>query len=207
MTPREFSRWFDVSRETYGRLETYAALLTHWNARINLVAQGSIGAVWTRHLADSVQLFDLAPVGAASWIDLGSGAGLPGLPIAAIAAEKTPSLHVTLVESDSRKAAFMAVAAQEMGLNVTIMTRRIEFLEPRSYDVVSARALAPLGRLCALAKGLSGPSTIFLFPKGAQADSELTTAATGWHIRAERIASRTDPSATILKILELEPRS
>lgn len=206
MTPHEFTRIFDVSRETCERLEAYIALLTQWNNRINLVARGSVDAAWMRHIADSAQLFDLAPAGASSWIDLGSGAGLPGLPIAAIAAEKAPGLHVTLVESDTRKAAFMVMVAQEMCLKVTIEPFRIETLRPRPYDVVSARALAPLDRLCALARGFSGPDTIFLFLKGAQVDSELTAAAAGWHIRAERIPSQTDPAATILRIQELEPR-
>jgi 16S rRNA (guanine527-N7)-methyltransferase len=207
MTPREFARSFGVSRETCERLGAYITVLTQWNVRINLVARGSIKTAWTRHLADSAQLFELAPENASSWIDLGSGAGLPGLPIAAIAAEKKPALHVTLVESDTRKAAFMEVAAQEMGLNVTIMPQRIETITPHSYDVVSARALAPLDRLCALAQRLSGPGTIFLFPKGARVDSELTIASADWHIRADRIASQTDPAATILRIQELEPRS
>jgi 16S rRNA (guanine527-N7)-methyltransferase len=206
MTPREFARSFGVSRETCERLGAYIAVLTLWNVRINLVARGSIKTAWTRHLADSAQLFELAPENASSWIDLGSGAGLPGLPIAAIAAEKMPALHVTLVESDTRKAAFMEVAAQEMGLNVTIMPQRIETITPHSYDVVSARALAPLDRLCALAQRFSGPGTIFLFPKGARVDSELTIASADWHIRADRIASQTDPTATILRIQELEPR-
>ena len=207
MTPAEFSREFDVSRETCQRLEAYIALLTRWNARINLVAPATIKTAWTRHVADSAQLFDLAPESASSWIDLGSGAGLPGLPVAALAAEKAPDLHVTLVESDTRKAAFLATAAREMDLDVTVEPHRIEALTPRPYDVVSARALAPLGRLCSLAHRFSGRGTVFLFPKGARVDSELTAATAGWHIRAERIASRTDPEATVLRIVELEPRT
>ncbi len=207
MTPAEFSREFDVSRETCERLEAYIALLTRWNARINLVAPATIKTAWTRHVADSAQLFDLAPESASSWLDLGSGAGLPGLPVAALAAEKAPDLHVTLVESDTRKAAFLATAAREMSLDVTVEPSRIEALTPRPYDVVSARALAPLGRLCALAHRFSGRGTVFLFPKGARVDSELTAATAGWHIRAERIASRTDPEATVLRIMELEPRT
>ena len=207
MTPGEFSREFDVSRETCQRLEAYIALLTRWNARINLVAAATIETAWTRHVADSAQLFDLAPESASSWLDLGSGAGLPGLPVAALAAEKAPDLHVTLVESDTRKTAFLATAAREMGLDVTVEPHRIEALTPRPYDVVSARALAPLGRLCALAHRFSGRGTVFLFPKGARVDSELTAATAGWHIRAERIASRTDPEATVLRIMELEPRT
>ncbi len=206
MTPAEFSREFGVSRETCERLEAYIALLRRWNARINLVARGTIDAAWARHVADSAQLFDLAPAAASSWIDLGSGAGLPGLPVAALAAERVPGLHVTLVESDTRKAAFLVTAAAEMGLDVTVEPRRIEALPARPYDVVSARALATLDRLCALAHRFSARGTVFLFPKGARLDSELTAATAGWHIRAERIASRTDPEATVLKILELEPR-
>ena len=207
MTPAEFSREFDVSRETCARLEAYIALLTRWNARINLVAPATIEAAWTRHVADSAQLFELAPARASSWIDLGSGAGLPGLVVAALAAERAPDLHVTLVESDTRKAAFLATAAREMDLDVTVGPHRIEALTPRPYDVVSARALAPLDRLCGLAHRFSGPGTVFLFPKGARLDSELTAAIAGWHIHAERIASRTDPEATVLRILELEPRT
>ena len=207
MTPAEFSREFDVSRETCERLEAYIALLTRWNARINLVAPATIETAWTRHVADSAQLFDLAPESASSWLDLGSGAGLPGLPVAALAAEKAPDLHVTLVESDTRKAAFLATAAREMDLDVTVEPHRIEALTPRPYDVVSARALAPLGRLCALAHRFSGRGTVFLFPKGARVDSELTAATAGCQNRAERIASRTDPEATVLRILELEPRT
>jgi 16S rRNA (guanine527-N7)-methyltransferase len=207
VTPAEFSREFDVSRETGERLEAYITLLARWNARINLVGPATIDAVWTRHVADSAQLFDLAPASASSWIDLGSGAGFPGLAVAALAAEKVPDLHVTLVESDTRKAAFLATAAREMGLDVTVEPHRIEALTPRPYDVVSARALAPLDRLCALAHRFSTRGTIFLFPKGVGLDSELTAATAGWHIRAERIASRTDPEATVLKILELEPRT
>ncbi len=210
MTPAEFAHDYNVSRETQARIDAYVALLTRWNARINLVSPATIETIYERHIADSAQLFDLAPPDATNWIDLGSGAGLPGLPIAALAAEKSPGLHVTLVESDTRKAAFLAAAAREMCLDVTIEPRRIEALCPHPYDVVSARALAPLTALCALAHRFSAPHparrTVFLFLKGARLDSELTTASAGWHIRAERIASRTNPEASVLKILEMEPR-
>ena len=207
MTPSEFAQQFDVSRETLRRLEAYVDLLIHWNSRINLVGPGTLDAVWKRHIADSAQLLDLAPPDAQSWIDLGSGAGLPGLPVAAIAAEKAPSLQMTLVESDARKAAFLRSAAREAALEIIVEARRIESMPLRRYDVVSARALAPLDRLCSLAFRFAGPGTVFLFPKGARLDSELTEAARHWHIHAQRIASRTEPAATILRILELEPRS
>jgi len=196
----------DVSRETAARLETYAALLAKWNARINLVAPDTIPAFWNRHIADSLQLLDLAPPEACSWIDLGAGAGLPGLPVAALAAERAPELRLTLVESNTRKAGFIATAARAMDVAVRVEARRIKDLPPRPYDVVSARALAPLDRLCALAHPFFGAGSVGLFPKGARLDSELTAATAAWHIRAERIASRTEPDAVVLRILELHPR-
>lgn len=207
MTPAEFARLFSVSRETRARLEHYVHLLARWNARINLVAPSTLADPWSRHIADSAQLFELAPAGAQSWIDLGSGAGLPGLPVAALAAEKAPGLRVTMVEADRRKAAFIAMAGREMGLAVGVEPRRVEAVPAHPHDVVSARALAPLPRLCTLAYRFRGARTVFLFPKGARLDSELTAATAHWHIRAERIASRTHPDAAVLRIQELEPRS
>ena len=207
MTPAALTREFGVSRETCERLEAYIALLTRWNARINLVSPATIDTVWARHVADSAQLFDLAPASASSWIDLGSGAGFPGLVVAALAADKQPGRHVTLVESDTRKAAFLTTAAREMDVDVTVERCRVEALAPRPFDVVSARALAPLAQLCALAHPFSAKGTVFLFPKGRQANSELTAATAHWHIHAEQIASRTNPEATVLRLLELEPRS
>lgn len=207
MNADEFRRTFDVSRETLSRLETYVELLQRWNKRINLVSSASLTDAWARHMADSAQLLALAPNGTRSWIDLGAGAGLPGLPVAALAAEKSPCLRVTLVESDRRKAVFLGMAARAMGLNIGIDTARIESLPCRGHDVVSARALAPLPRLCRLAYKFTRPGSVLLFPKGAKLDSELTTARSDWHIRLDRIASRTDSDAVILKIVELKPRS
>lgn len=207
MTPAGFAAAFGVSRETMARLEAYAALLAHWNRRINLIAPATVADLWTRHIADSAQLLALAPETARTWIDLGTGAGLPGLVVATLAAEKRPALRVRLVESDKRKAAFLSEAARETGVSVAIEPLRIEDVPPATHDVVSARALAPLDRLCGLAHRFAGPETIFLFPKGARAETELTEATAAWHIRAERIASRTDPAAAVLRIRELRPRS
>lgn len=215
MTAVEFARAFDVSRETLDRLETYVDLIKHWNKTVNLVSSASVEAIWQRHIADSAQLFDLAPTDAQNWVDLGSGAGLPGLPVAVLAAEKSPCLHMTLVESDQRKAAFLRAALRETGVTATIAAERIESIEPLPCDVVSARALAPLDRLLALAYRIAlppmhagaGVNTVFLFPKGKNLESELTKATVDWHIRYERIASRTNPEATIVRILELEPKA
>ncbi|WP_339947079.1 16S rRNA (guanine(527)-N(7))-methyltransferase RsmG [uncultured Albimonas sp.] len=193
---------YGVSRETRERLAILAALLAKWNPKINLVARGTVEAVWTRHIADSAQLFDLAPPEARTWIDLGSGAGFPGLVIGAMAAERNPSLDLALVESDVRKCAFLSTAAGEMGLKMSILPSRIEAVTPGVRDVISARALASLDKLLGFAERLAGPDTICLFPKGAGAGDELTATARSWHIRHRAHPSRTDPDAVILEIQE-----
>lgn len=192
-----------VSRETAERLDLLAALVRKWTPRINLIAPATVAELESRHIADSLQLWDLRPATLRNWIDLGSGGGFPGLVIAACA----PGLPVTLVESDQRKAVFLRTAAREMGLAPEVICARIEAVPPRPFDVVSARALAPLDRLLPLARPFVAPGGVALFPKGRGADSELTAARTGWHIRAEAIPSRTDPAGTILRLLEFEPLS
>jgi len=207
MTPAEFAQAFDVSRETTARLEILLGLLAHWTARINLVAASTLPDAWARHIADSAQLYALAPPEARSWLDLGAGAGFPGLVITAIAAEKSPKLAVTLVESDHRKAAFLRTAAQKMALAPVIHAARAESLPPHKADVVSARALAPLPKLLALASPFVGQHTVCLFPKGAEVDRELTDAERDWHSRLERTPSQTHPSACILRLSELRARN
>lgn len=197
----------DVSRETYARLETHLRLLAKWNQAINLVARSTLPDAWTRHVADSAQLISHAPADARTWLDLGSGAGFPGLVIAAIAAERRPALRLTLVESDQRKAAFLAAAAREMGLAPAIRADRAEALPPEPHCVVSARALAPLPRLLALAARFTGPETVLLFPKGSDADRELTAAEADWHYHLDAWPSLTNPGARILRFSELRPRS
>ena len=192
-----------VSRETLARLETYAELLIKWNARINLVAPSTVNDLWQRHFRDSAQLWLLKPKVATSWLDLGSGAGFPGMVIAAIAAEKAPELTVTLVESDLRKATFLRTVAQALSIQPRIQAVRIEELPPSINDVVSARALAPLGKLLAMAKPHFGSETVGLFPKGAMAEAEVEEALAFWRFSVQNIRSQTDPRATILRIGEL----
>lgn len=192
----QFLAQFDVSRETTERLDIYAAELQRWNDKINLVSRTTIADLWQRHFADSAQLLALADGHPGIWADFGSGAGFPGLVIAAMA----PDRSVVLVESDQRKAAFMASTAHKMGLKPRIESQRIESLPPLGADVISARALAALPDLLAFAAIHRADGGICLFPKGAQAESELTMAAGHWHIDHEQVQSLTDPSATILKI-------
>ena len=191
-----------VSRETLERLQVLAAAVEKWTKRINLIAPSTLPDIWRRHIADSAQLWELRPEGAGSWIDLGSGAGFPGLVVAAFAADSSPSVDVTLVESDQRKAAFLMTAAREMGLSVEVLVARIETLPARRFDVVSARALASLTILLGLARPFAGAGTVCLFPKGAKAESELTEARRDWHIEAQLHRSLVDPSSQIIEIRE-----
>jgi 16S rRNA (guanine527-N7)-methyltransferase len=189
-----------VSRETLERMEIHAALLARWNPRINLVARSTLGEMWTRHFADSAQLWGFRPAGAKLWLDVGSGAGFPGLVVAAIAAEKDPGLRVRLVESDGRKAAFLATVAREAGIRAEVVDRRIEALPAQAADVISARALAPLSALLAMVQKHRAPGGIGLFPKGEAVHKEIAEASTHWRFEHKIYASLTDPRAAIVEI-------
>ncbi len=141
-------------------------IVQKWTPRINLVSRDSARDLWRRHIADSAQLWAFRPPAARSWADLGSGAGFPGLVIAALAAEAAPDLAVILVESDVRKAVFLAEAARAMGLKLEIVTARIEALAPLGADVVSARALAPLDRLLGYLEKHRGAGGYWLVSEG-----------------------------------------
>jgi 16S rRNA (guanine527-N7)-methyltransferase len=199
-TPEAFAAAFDVSRETLRALEAYRTLLEHWNRRINLVSRASLPGFWHRHAADSAQLWDHRPPGARRWLDLGSGAGFPGLVIAMLASERQPELQVVLVESDHRKAAFLGAVAAELALAVTIRAERIEALPPQAADVVSARALAPLPRLLDHLDRHRAPGGIGLFLKGEAVHKEIASAAARWRFEHRIHPSRTDPHAAIFEI-------
>lgn len=196
------SHWLEsVSRETQHKLEVYVEMLGKWNTSINIVAKSTLNNVWQRHIVDSLQIADLAEK-ADHWIDLGSGGGLPGLIIAAKKAESSPNTHITMVESDQRKCAFIAAAADAMNLDVTIQCRRIEESTTRTYDVISARALASLPNLLELALPYRHYKTICIFPKGAKAEPEMNTALKTWNVNYDAVQSVTDPSSTIFRIQE-----
>jgi 16S rRNA (guanine527-N7)-methyltransferase len=199
-TAAEFQAAFDVSRETMRRLERHHAMLARWNPRINLVSRASLAEAWSRHFADSGQLWALLPAGSRRWLDLGSGAGFPGLVIAALAAGHEAALEVVLVEADQRKAAFLQAVARDAGVPATVLAARIEDLPPQSADVVSARALAPLAGLLAHAEKHRRPAGICLFPKGETVHKELAEAAVRWRFDHRIHPSRTDPRAAIVEI-------
>lgn len=193
--PAGFAKLANVSRETLDRLGTYVDLLAAWNRRINLVGRETMGDVWRRHILDSAQLFPLIPREARRLVDLGSGAGLPGLVLAILG---MPEVH--LMEADQRKAVFLQEAVRVTGVPAVVHPRRIDRVPGFVADVVTARALAPLPELLAISERFLGPHSVCLFLKGRMVEEELTAAAKTWHIRADRQPSRTDPSGCILRL-------
>lgn len=208
--PKDFERAFSVSRETLERLKTYESLLQRWQKTINLVAPSTLNQVWGRHFADSAQILALAPPEPKTWVDLGSGAGFPGLVVATLLAPKGFT-KVTLVESDSRKAAFLRETAREMAVPVDILPLRIEAAATRASlrraGVISARALAPLPRLLALAHPFCGPQSVCVFLKGRETSRELQAAVSEWIFESELVPSLTDPEARVVIIRNLQPRA
>ncbi|MDA8050377.1 MAG: 16S rRNA (guanine(527)-N(7))-methyltransferase RsmG [Rhodospirillales bacterium] len=189
---------FSLSPSVQRRLELFADLLTIWNARINLVSRGDLEKLWSRHIADSLQLIPLMPENLSSAIDLGSGAGFPGL-VLAIAT----GVPFTLIEADQRKSAFLTEAARKTKAPTCVQTVQIERANLAPARLVTARALAPLPVLLSLAAPFLAPDGVALFPKGKNAAAELTAAARQWHMRVLRLPSRTDPQASVLRVSEI----
>lgn len=188
----------DVSRETLSRLKVYVDNLVRWQKRINLVGPATIADVWRRHILDSGQLCAFLPQRAQRIIDLGSGAGFPGLVIAIM----LPA-SVTLVESDRRKAMFLKETARLVGAtNVEVRADRIESLDIEG-DVVTARALAPLDRLIGYSQPMLSPQGYCLFLKGQEFEREIEEARRTWRMRVELMQSVTNSSSRILKIDEV----
>jgi 16S rRNA (guanine527-N7)-methyltransferase len=200
---QDFAGAFSVSRETLERLGTYEALLRRWQQTINLVAPSTLPDIWGRHFADSAQLLALAPPGAKRWLDLGSGAGFPGLVVAILLAERGG--QVTLIESDSRKAAFLREVARQTGAPVDILCERIEKGATQAkVDVITARALAPLPRLLDLSAPYFSSDTVGLFLKGREVPSEIEAARRRWQFSVKLHPSLTDPDARIVVVRALQ---
>lgn len=188
-----FAELVPVSRETLARLEAYADLLFRWSARINLVGRDTLADLWRRHMLNSAQLRPLVPGAAKGLIDLGSGAGFPGLVLAILG---VPA--VELVEADTRKAAFLREAARVTATNVMICSCRIAAVPPHAVDFLTARALAPLDRLLDLARPFIGPNTVCLLPKGERWAQELTLARKVWTMDVSMHDSIADPRGVVL---------
>ena len=195
-----------VSHETESRLDLFVNLFLRWQSAVQLVAKSTLPKLWTRHIADSLQLVDIAP-DARTWADLGTGGGFPGL-IVAIAIARRPGALVHLIESDTRKAAFLREAARVTQAPVQIHDERIESAAERigRVEVVAARALAPMAGCLQLAAPFLAAGSTGIFLKGQDVDNELTQAAKSWMIQWTIRQSLTDPGGRIVIIQSAAPR-
>jgi 16S rRNA (guanine527-N7)-methyltransferase len=202
---------FDVSRETSARLDRFVNLLLAWESHTNLISRSSVRSLWTRHIADSLQLLELGkspPSERPVWLDLGSGGGFPGIVIACALAD-VPGACVHLVESTAKKAAFLREAVRATGAPGIVHATRIEVVGRtlgREADFITARALAPLPQLCALIAPILKKGAQALLPKGQDLATELTEATKYWNIQAEIIPSKTSPRGRILIVRGLSKR-
>ncbi len=184
-----------VSRETESRLGRYAEILVEGSARLALVADSTLPVIWSRHFLDSAQLAPLIPPGDNPVVDMGAGAGFPGLVLAIMG---VPNLH--LVENNMQKVAFLRRVIAELSLDVVIHAMKVETVSPFVARAVTARALKPLDRLLGHAYKFLGPGSVCVFPKGRRAQQELCDAEPNWRMRVERFASITDPESTIFRL-------
>ncbi|MBX7198388.1 MAG: 16S rRNA (guanine(527)-N(7))-methyltransferase RsmG [Rhodospirillaceae bacterium] len=197
--PSDFQRDLKVSAETLQRLEAYAALLQTWNKTTNLVGPATIPDLWFRHMLDSAQLYPFTQ-DSPSLVDLGSGAGFPGLVLAILGQR-----DVHLVESDQKKVAFLREAARVAGVKPTFHPARIESLSGLPTALICARALAPVDKLLALSAKIATPETKFVFLKGQNVEVELTEAHKIWRMEAESHVSRTDSTGRVVILREVSP--
>ncbi len=211
-------RAFDVSRETVERLELYEQLLIKWQKVQNLVAPNTLGQIWHRHFADSAQLLpylftdnerEKVPGDSKTIVDLGSGAGFPGLVLAILLMDR-PGFQVHLVEANARKCAFLKDVTRQTGVHVEIHNCRIEVFAIEStipiIDVVTARALKPLDQLVSLGQFAFETGATGLFLKGKTATDEIEAAKKGWSFKTECFESQTDPLGRIVRIFDVKPR-
>jgi 16S rRNA (guanine527-N7)-methyltransferase len=180
------------------KLRQLAALVARWSEKINLVSKGDIPHLWERHIEDSLAIVPHIPAGTETAIDLGSGAGCPGL-VLAIAT----GIKFTLIESDARKAAFLMEAARETAAPVKIINTRIEGAKTAPAPLITARALAPLDKLLGLALPHLAPGGVCLFPKGRTVGEEIIAAKRLWHMDVERCKNAASADACILKVSQI----
>lgn len=195
MMREAFAHDFDVPRGTMEQFDEYAAMLADWQTRMNLVGPSTLPLVWERHFADSAQLLALSGK-AKSWLDIGAGAGFPGIVIALL----DPGARLTLVESIAKKCRFLSEVTDALKLSdrVMIENRRIETLPRRKFDIITARALAALDHLFDWGLPYAGSGTHWLLPKGVRVDEELSTASRRFSFEHKLVPSLTDADARIV---------
>ena len=205
--PVEFQREFNIGPAALARVNHFVALLQKWQPRINLVSASTLPDLWQRHLRDSAQLLHLLPEQRAPWLDIGSGAGFPGLVLALLQEDTGNAASLHLVESDQRKAIFLQEVIRATGISAQVHAQRIEQLQPAQLGgparLITARALAPLHRILELTAPIAGPDTIYLLLKGQDVDDELTLAAKYRKMTVIQHPSRTHSAGKVLIITEV----
>jgi len=195
VTPDDVARLLSVSRETIDKFRAYLTLLEKWQARINLVANSTLAEAWQRHILDSGQLAAFYPPQTKNIMDVGSGAGFPGLVLAIMG-----GVTVDLVESDQRKAVFLSTVIRELDLPAKVHNQRIETLPQLFPDVITARALAPVPKLLKLIENQLSPKSVCLFLKGAAVQDELTNLQTYSTMDATTHPSLSGPTGVVLEL-------
>ena len=193
----------DVSRETIVLLQRLGLLVEKWNKSINLISKKTVPEIWNRHILDSAQIFYANKKSFKKWLDMGSGAGFPGLVVAILAQDKNIGGETVLVESDKRKCVFLSTVKRELNLNLSIINNRIESCDRQQADVISARALADLPSLLDLSFNHLSDDTTLIFSKGKSWKEELVAAEKTWNFSWEAVTSITDAKSVVLKIGEL----
>lgn len=191
----------DVSRETLHKLTAFQDLLVKWTSKINLVAKSTVAEAADRHIWDSAQTY-LPATG--TWVDMGSGGGLPGVVIAILAQGCGHPTNVVLIESDKRKATFLRACARDLQLPMAVIAQRVEQASAQNADFISARALADLDTLLALAQPHLAENGTCVFMKGAQWKSEILNARKNWRFDCDATPSKTNPKAAILRIRDIK---
>jgi 16S rRNA (guanine527-N7)-methyltransferase len=190
-----------VSRETLHKLEIYVALLLKWQTKINLISNTTVNDVWKRHILDAIQLLSFYDHETSTLLDIGTGAGIPGLLLAIAGNKKT-----ILVESDTRKSAFLKEAARVTDSNVEIHNKRIESLKFQDIDVITSRACANIHQLLIYSSNFLSNNTVCLFPKGENYTKEVEEAQKNWHFSYDVFPSLSDSSGNIIKIYNITKR-
>lgn len=194
-----------VSRETLERLEHFSAAVEKWTKTINLIAPGTVDALWDRHIVDSAQIFRFSPTGARHWVDIGSGGGFPGLVVSVLAKQHAPSMTTTLIESDQRKAVFLRSVIRDLDLHCAVIADRIEQAPAVKADIASARALASLSAIIPLLYRHLDQGGAALLHKGKRFREEIADARKSWSFDLEDHPSLTDPDARLLAIHGISP--
>ncbi len=202
MSKELFAEHFNVSRETLEGLQAYYDLLKIWSKRINLISLTTLDDFWTRHAIDSAQIVNIAN-NAKSWVDFGTGAGFPGLMIGAILKDRNIDYKIRLIDNNHKRCAFLREGARALGLNVDIQNAGVETVKPEKFDIVTARAFAPLNKLLDYSETYSQLGARLLFLKGEDVQSEIEKASTNWKFSCKIDKSISSNNGCILEVSEL----